>query len=553
MGLPPHLTTTYEKQVNSRFFAHLCAHTVRNIDSNHINYKIYHLLCNPYTFVNAYATINKIKRFYALDEDKIMRLFNLIDAQAIADQFKEGTYEKLFSFKNLKPKLGQTLSKPGLTHKVVQQAICGILETIYEPEFRRFAEFTNGRVANYGFRPNTSAFDAVAALKMYGKETTFAITSDLNSSYTFINHRKLMFILEYRIKDKKFLRLIYKLLKIGIMHENLNTHSLEGVTQGEIVASMLFNIYMFEFDKYVYLHIFKKVLVSPFLTVLKSSDTKPLSPQTIFQKENSHILSTQTTLGSSFSNRVRLSSSEIAVLPSAAVYARYADHWVFFLTGFIPEVQNIKDHLAEYLLKELFMVLSLDKTDITRVQKGINFLGYSIKTTSLNLKNKPNLAKNFGSGKLAIYPDKTRLFRYLIRMKVCQGSDLWPVGVRSWSALDEYNIVLKYRRIMVGLTNYYRNCDSSYVLNRISYILQYSCAKTIALRKKITMSQVFKKYSTSLRIEKIVHKNDGSQRMIVYFPTFTNLRSQRKFKKHKTSVYDQSILSQALEKPTKTI
>lgn len=501
MGLPPHLITTSGKQVNSRFLAHLCAHTARNTDSNHMNYKIYHLLCNPYTFVNAYATISKIKRLYAFDDDKVIRLFNLIDAQAIADQFKAGTYEKLFFFKQLKPKLGQTFSKPVLTQKVVQQAIYEILEAIYEPEFRRFAELTDGRVANYGLKPNISAFDAVGALKMYSQKTTFAITSNLNSAYTFPNHRKLLSILEYRIKDKKFLCLINKLLNIGIMNNDLNTYSLEGVAQGGIVSFMLFNIYMFEFDKYVYLHIFKKPFRPPLITGLGNSDVEPLyqRTQTIFK----------------------------AVVPSGAVYARYVDHWALLLTSSFQEVQDIKDHLTQYLLKELFMVFSLDKTDINRVQKGINFLGYAIKTktTSLNLKKKHGLAKSFIYSPLAIYPDKTRLFRYLIRMKVCQGSALWPVGIRSWSALDEYNIVLKYRRLMIGLTNYYRNCDSSYVLNRVSYILKYSCAKTIALRKKVTMSQVFKKYSISLRIEKIVHKNKGPQRMIVDFPSFADLRS----------------------------
>ena len=75
------------------------------------------------------------------------------------------------------------------------------------------------------------------------------------------------------------------------------------------------------------------------------------------------------------------------------------------------------------------------------------------------------------SRNITIIPDKDRLFRKLLRAGFCQTSVLHPTGIRSWTVFDEYEIVLKYRRIMVGLVNYYRNCDQTYPLNRISYIL----------------------------------------------------------------------------------
>ena len=36
-------------------------HTKRNSNTNHINYKIFHLLYDPFTFVNAYTKISKNK------------------------------------------------------------------------------------------------------------------------------------------------------------------------------------------------------------------------------------------------------------------------------------------------------------------------------------------------------------------------------------------------------------------------------------------------------------------------------------------------------------
>lgn len=54
---------------------------------------------------------------------------------------------------------------------------------------------------------------------------------------------------------------------------------------------------------------------------------------------------------------------------------------------------------------------------------------------------------------------------------------------------------------MVGIHNYYRFTNNAYILNRVSYILLYSCAKTIVLTKKITMPQGVEKKGFCLQIQ----------------------------------------------------
>ena len=104
------------------------------------------------------------------------------------------------------------------------------------------------------------------------------------------------------------------------------------------------------------------------------------------------------------------------------------------------------------------------------------------------------------SGKFLVLPNKTKLLTNLQRRGFCQGPLHYPIGIRAWSQLNEFQIVQKYRNIFMGLTQHYKKCNNLNTLNRVNYILHYSCAKTLATRLKITMPQVFKKYGHDLTI-----------------------------------------------------
>jgi len=57
--------------------------------------------------------------------------------------------------------------------------------------------------------------------------------------------------LEFKITDKKFIKLIIQNFQAGIMEKGKFEHTIIGVPQGGITSPILFNIYMHEFDKYV--------------------------------------------------------------------------------------------------------------------------------------------------------------------------------------------------------------------------------------------------------------------------------------------------------------
>ena len=87
------------------------------------------------------------------------------------------------------------------------------------------------------------------------------LAGDIVYAYNNVNHKILCKILRKRIKDKKFLKLIKKTLKSGIINGETFKQSLFGAPQGGIVLPFLFNIYMLEFDKFIYKELIKPILM----------------------------------------------------------------------------------------------------------------------------------------------------------------------------------------------------------------------------------------------------------------------------------------------------
>jgi len=88
-------------------------------------------------------------------------------------------------------------------------------------------------------------------LQRESKEMTSALEGDIKGAYDHVNHQKLIKILEKKISDKKFLKLIDKGLKQNIIFNEKRQANLVGTPQGGIVSPLLFNIYMHEFDDHI--------------------------------------------------------------------------------------------------------------------------------------------------------------------------------------------------------------------------------------------------------------------------------------------------------------
>jgi RNA-directed DNA polymerase len=129
------------------------------------------------------------------------------------------------------------LGVASLEDKIVQRAVVGILNTIYEMDFLGFS---------YGFRPGRSQHDALDALAVgiRRKKVNWVLDADIRGFFDSINHEWLMRFLEHRIADRRILRLIQKWLSAGVVEEGKWTKSGEGTPQGATISPLLANLYL---------------------------------------------------------------------------------------------------------------------------------------------------------------------------------------------------------------------------------------------------------------------------------------------------------------------
>lgn len=74
---------------------------------------------------------------------------------------------------------------------------------------------------------------------------------DIKGFFDNVNHHVMMRLLERRIDDHKFLKLVRAMLKAGYMEDWQYHATYSGTPQGGIISPLLSNIYLHELDHYV--------------------------------------------------------------------------------------------------------------------------------------------------------------------------------------------------------------------------------------------------------------------------------------------------------------
>jgi RNA-directed DNA polymerase len=161
--------------------------------------------------------------------------------ERLAERLRQKRYRaKLIKRRYIKKENGKQrpLGIPSLEDKIVQKAVAMVLEAIYEQDFLS---------CSYGYRPGRGAKDAVSDLVFQFQFGVFGyvVEADIKGFFDNIDHEKLLAMLENRVNDRSFLRLIGKWLKAGILEpEGYVKHPVTGTPQGGIVSPILSNIYL---------------------------------------------------------------------------------------------------------------------------------------------------------------------------------------------------------------------------------------------------------------------------------------------------------------------
>jgi RNA-directed DNA polymerase len=322
----------------------------------------------------------------------------------IREALRNGDYHPEPVRQRLIPKPGKPgqfrpLGIPTLIDRVVQMALKLILEPIFEADFYP---------TSYGFRRGRSTHDALERIQKCLHPSSrgssvyrFVVEGDIKGCFTAIDHHVMMERVRRRISDRKVLRLIHAFLKAGIMVEGTLRHPVTGSPQGGIISPMLSNIYLTALDER-----YGRWSIHP-----REPGRRAAGRRLLDRKKGKPTF----------------------------YLVRYADDFVVLVEGTREDAEAEKAALAEFLETELRMELSIEKTRVTDVKEGFDFLGYRVAQT-----------KALRTGRLVgnLFIPKGKLTDLRHRLKVMVKGI--PTGHPLAYVVDKLNPIL------LGWRNYYR-------------------------------------------------------------------------------------------------
>lgn len=124
-----------------------------------------------------------------------------------------------------------------LEDKIVQKALCWILQSIYEVDFRGFS---------YGFRPGRSQHNALDALyvAITQKKVSWVLDADIKGFYDNLDQQWLLKFIAHRVTDNRVHTLLKKMLRAGVEDQGEWSSTEVGTPQGSGLSALLANIYL---------------------------------------------------------------------------------------------------------------------------------------------------------------------------------------------------------------------------------------------------------------------------------------------------------------------
>lgn len=244
--------------------------------------------------------------------------------------------------------------------------------------------------SSYGFRPRRRAQDAIAEIHFYASRGYEQVfEADITACFDEIDHTALMGKVRERIADKRVLGKVRAFLKAGILTEDgLNRETMTGTPQGGILSPLLANIALSVIDE----HFHQKV-------------------------------------GST----------------------RYADDFVVIINGQREHAEALWEEVAA-VLKPVGLRLSVEKTKVTHIDDGFDFLGWRIQRRRIRGRG----------GKTAVYtyPSKKSLASIVEKIRTLTRRASHPTLA---VLLRRINPVLR------GWCNYFQHGVSKRVFGYLDY------------------------------------------------------------------------------------
>ncbi len=300
---------------------------------------------------------------------------------------------------------------------------CRAMQALYLLALDPVAE-TTADPNSYGFRPQRSTADAIEqCFCALGKQKSpqWILEGDIKGCFDAISHE---WLLAHIPMEKPILK---KWLKAGYMEKHVLHPTEEGTPQGGIISPVLANLTLDGLERMLMQH-FPKVKTGKGALVN---------------------------------------------------FVRYADD--FLVTGRTKELleQEVKPLIEEFM-RERGLQLSPEKTIITHIEDGFDFLGQNVRKYKTGKRHK-----------LLITPSKKNVKAFLEKTRgIVKANKAWPAG----------KLIAKLNPIIRGWANYHRHAVSKEAFNSVDALL-YQTIRRWVNRRHRGKSEAWKtkKYFTSVQ------------------------------------------------------
>jgi RNA-directed DNA polymerase len=375
---------------------------------------LFNLVCDPAFLLVAWERVrgNKGARTAGVDGQTAYYVEAVQGVGVFLDRLrsvvKDRSFQPLPVRERMIPKPGtrkrRRLGIPAVRDRVVQASLKLVIEPIFEADFLP---------CSYGFRPKRRAHDAVTEVHHFAKHSyEWMVEGDIAACFDEISHPALMDRVRARIGDKRVVALVKAFLKAGILGEDgalWDTGT--GTPQGGILSPVLANVALSVLDEHV-----------------AGMPGGPRSTQGERAKRRRNGLA-----------NYRL--------------ARYADDFVIMVSGTEAHARALLPEVA-VVLSTVGLRLSAEKTLVTHIDEGLDFLGWRIQRH----RKRGTLDRHY----VYTYPAKKALRAVMAKVKAACHQD---------TNLAFEVLLHQLNRMLRGWTAYFRHGSSSATFNYLrSYL-----------------------------------------------------------------------------------
>ena len=283
---------------------------------------------------------------------------------------------------------------PTARDRTVQAALKLVLEPIFEADFKP---------CSYGFRPGRRTHDALAEIRYLTtrpRNYEWVLEGDIKACFDEIDHSALLGRVRRRIGDKRVVELVKAFLKAGVLSEDgVERTTITGTSQGGIISPLLANIALSVLDE--------------------------------------HFAAAWQAWGTAI-QRFRLRQKGVATYR----LVRYADDFVVMVAGTRADAEALRAEVAAVILP-MGLRLSEEKTVITHIEEGFDFLGWRIQR---------QVGRSTGKTYTYCFPSKTSLAGIKAKVRaLTRGGTNVPLKV----------LLYRLNPVLRGWTTYFRPGSSA--------------------------------------------------------------------------------------------